>query len=116
MSRLAMAIAARGPVMAASRPDRAVRAEMAALLMTDQADRVRAIRSVSVWSSRQVANTGLNTPTQVSVDTVTAVGDMQLSGVEPGRSGSGGLFSTYATPVTSASCRAPGTGLVTAPM
>jgi hypothetical protein len=40
MSRLAMAIAARGPVMAASRPHRAVRAEMVALLVTDQADRM----------------------------------------------------------------------------
>jgi hypothetical protein len=43
MSRSAIAIAARGPVMAASRPHRAVRAAMMALLVTDQADRVREI-------------------------------------------------------------------------
>ena len=62
----AIAIAVRGPVMPASRPHRTVRLAMVRLLVTDQADKVRAIRSVSVWLSRYVASTGLNTPTQVT--------------------------------------------------
>jgi len=47
-----MAMAARGLVMLASRPHRAVRAAMVRLLVTDHAARVRATRSVSVCSSR----------------------------------------------------------------
>jgi len=47
ISRPANAIAARGLVMLASRPHRALRAAMVALLLTDQADRVRATRSVA---------------------------------------------------------------------
>ena len=66
MSRPAIAIVARGPVMLASRLHTAVRAAMVALLVTDHADRVRATRSVAVWWSREVANTGLNTPMQVT--------------------------------------------------
>jgi hypothetical protein len=52
MRRPAIAIAVRGPVMLASRPHRAVRAAMVALLVTDHADRVRATRSFPVWLSR----------------------------------------------------------------
>jgi hypothetical protein len=52
MRRPAIAIALRGPVMAASSPHRAVMAAMVALLVTDHADRVRATRSVGVCSSR----------------------------------------------------------------
>jgi hypothetical protein len=48
----ATAIAVRGLVMLASRPHRAVRAAMVRLVLTDQADRVRATRSLSVWLSR----------------------------------------------------------------
>ena len=61
----AVAIAARGPMMLAKNPQRAVKSAMVALLVIDHADRVRATRSVPVCSSRQVANTGLNTPIQV---------------------------------------------------
>jgi hypothetical protein len=52
MSSPAIAIALRGLVRLASRPHRAVRAAMLALLLTDHADSVRAIRSWSVCSSR----------------------------------------------------------------
>jgi hypothetical protein len=52
MSTPAVAIAVRGLVMLAMRPHSAVKAAMVALLATDQADRVRATRSVSVCSSR----------------------------------------------------------------
>ncbi len=52
---------------------RAVKAAMLALLETDHADSVRATLSVPVCSSRQVANTGLNTPAQVTSPNWTAI-------------------------------------------
>jgi hypothetical protein len=48
----AIAIATRRLVMVASRPHRAVRTAMLMLLLTDQADRVRATRSGAICSSR----------------------------------------------------------------
>jgi hypothetical protein len=52
MSRPAIAIAARGPVMLASRPHRAVSAAIVTLVLTDHADRTRAVRPESVCSNR----------------------------------------------------------------
>jgi hypothetical protein len=52
MSKPAVAIATRRLVRLASRPHRAVRTAMVALLVTDHADRVRATRSAPVCSSR----------------------------------------------------------------
>jgi hypothetical protein len=50
--RPATAIAVRRLVTAASKPHKAVKAAMVALLVTDHADRVRATLSVRVCSSR----------------------------------------------------------------
>ena len=52
MSTPATAIAIRGLVTLASTPHRAVSAAIAALLLTDQADRVRATRSAGICSRR----------------------------------------------------------------
>lgn len=57
-------IAARGPVTAASRPHSAVKAAVVSLAAIDQADSVRAARSVGTCSSLVVASTGLYTPIQ----------------------------------------------------
>jgi hypothetical protein len=69
----ASAIAVRRLVTLASRPHKAVITAMVRLLLTDQADRVRATRSAGVWSSRYAAYTGLNTPMQMSRPSWTAM-------------------------------------------
>jgi hypothetical protein len=52
MSSPATVIAVRGLVASASRPPSALKMAMEALLLIDQADRVRAMRSLGVCSSR----------------------------------------------------------------
>src|SRR5262249_47956579 len=58
------AIAGRGPRVAPRTPQAAVSTAVAALVVTDQADSVRATRSAAVRRRRKVAQTGLNTAQQ----------------------------------------------------
>jgi hypothetical protein len=67
-SKSTPAIATWGLLMLANKPRRAVIAAMVRLLVTDHADRVRAIRSVSVWTSRSASTTMAGYETAVRPD------------------------------------------------